>query len=261
MTVSCADIYIKQNLILPGGNSLNFLSSAVAMPDVKAAVIGAVGTDSYASMIRSHYREYSIDETRLYNAEGATASNKVYINGQGERFFMPDSWNSGVYGNFRLSDDDWNFAAGFDLWAMCSVDPNFDEALRRKPENVIFCADFLDTADTAKMEQSSKSAGIIFASGDGNLAEEMGKLSAKCGVLCVTTMGSGGSVAFKDGIEYFSKAEPAERVIDTTGCGDAYQAVFAVSYLSGSTIPEAMEKAGKAARSVLSSFGGFHLPE
>jgi sugar/nucleoside kinase (ribokinase family) len=53
-----------------------------------------------------------------------------------------------------------------------------------------------------------------------------------------------------------AKAVPVEHVVDTTGCGDAYQAAFTVAWFKNKDIQAAMEAGSMAASDVLSHLGG-----
>ena len=72
----------------------------------------------------------------------------------------------------------------------------------------------------------------------------------------VIILGAGGSKAFLGNKEYFLPAPKVEKVIDTTGCGDSYQAAFAYIWFSKNNIEAAMEQGTIAAGKTLSHFGG-----
>jgi fructoselysine 6-kinase len=60
----------------------------------------------------------------LYPIDALTASNKIFINKDGDRYFKEDSWNGGAFDQFRLSENDWKVVAESDIVAMPGGDPN-----------------------------------------------------------------------------------------------------------------------------------------
>jgi sugar/nucleoside kinase (ribokinase family) len=257
MTVACEDIYVEQGFSFPGGNALNYLTCAAAEGIVHCAYIGAVGNDRAGEAVRAHMKSRKIDISRLHVREGATASNRIYISKSGERYFMPDSWSNGVYGEFRLDEDDWRFAAEYNLWAIASLDPNFGETLVRKTDKQILSVDFLDTKDIPLMRASVRVIDILFASADDACVPAMREIARETGKLLVPTLGDKGSVAFCGDDIFTHDPIPVSTVVDTTGCGDSFQAAFCISYRKNRNIPEALAAGSRAAARVLDHFGGW----
>lgn len=256
MTVCCMDIYAQQSIKCIGGNSVNFATQCVQSGVRQVALLGGIGNDAYGAEIKNHLRKYTIDVSHLYTMEGVTASNKIYITETGERTFRPDSWNGGVYEIFRLSPEDWDFMRTFDIVAMPCLDPNFPEALNRLSPSNKFVVDFLDTRDFNRMENALPKMDIAFISGDAEVIEIVKPLSEKYGKLIVVTLGAEGSVAVLNGKTYSHGAVAVDNVIDTTGCGDAYQAAFTISWFRDHDLNAAMEAGAVAASRILSHFGG-----
>lgn len=256
MTVSCADIYVEQNITKPGGNALNVLTCCAGMNQGICAVIGAIGNDEYGDIIRNHYRTTGIDDSHLHTLDGETASNRIYIDLKGDRYFMPDSWTNGVYGGFRLDEKDWRFAEGFDVWVTASLDPNYQDMIRRKGKKVKLAVDFLDTADNALMEKTLPSISYLFASGDEKLAQCVRAYTKNNALVGVVTFGAEGSAAFVDGARYDEPARFAEKVVDTTGCGDSFIGAFLVMYEMTGDVRKALSAGSSAALKILDHFGG-----
>jgi len=72
------------------------------------------------------------------------------------------------------------------------------------------------------------------------------ELAAQCRTVLVLTLGAGGSVAFRGRERWRQPALPLARVVDTTGCGDAFQAAFLSCWLK-SQDPAASLRAGAEA--------------
>ncbi len=74
--------------------------------------------------------------------------------------------------------------------------------------------------------------------------------------LIVVTLGAQGSYAYYNGESYYQPALSATKVIDTTGCGDAYQAAFALTYYKTQNIQKSMSDGAYAALQILQAWGG-----
>ncbi|HEX3029798.1 MAG TPA: PfkB family carbohydrate kinase, partial [Clostridia bacterium] len=114
MTVLCVDIYKGIDKECVGGNALNIATQYIKSGADNVSVLGAIGKDRYGRLIRDYFLKSRIDTSHLHEIEGDTASNIIYIDKSGDRYFLPDSWNGGVYDTFRLSEDDWSFVNSHD---------------------------------------------------------------------------------------------------------------------------------------------------
>ena len=260
MTVCCVDIYVGTDKAVLGGNALNFSTQAVISGAEKVAVLGAIGNDSYGERISKYLKSRGVDTSHLHVVTGRTASSRLYHTEQNDRYELPDSWDGGVYADFRLSEEDWAFVSNFDIVTMNYYDPNLKSVLEKK-KGYKLVLDYLDTRDFDFMDRAMPQTDICFISGNREMAGRMKDLSEKHGVLVVVTLGADGSLAFFKGEEYTMGAEIVERVVDTTGCGDSYQAAFTVSYYLDGDIKAAMKKGSEAAAIVLSHYGGVNEDE
>lgn len=256
MTVACVDLYLQQGMQCVGGNSLNFLTQCRKEEVEETAIIACVGTDDMGLKVREHLESRAIDTSHLYFRDGKTASNKIYITDEGERTFLPDSWDGGVYQDFSLSEADWAFLGQYDILAIPANNLNFFEALKRKAADQRLVVDFLDSRDYSLIERSLPFMDIGFISGDWEMIEKLKPVSRKVDTMVVVTLGSEGSVTLLRGETYFQGAIPVRQVVDTTGCGDSYQAAFTVSWFQHRDIRVAMMRGAIAASYVLQHFGG-----
>lgn len=256
MTVCTVDGYPDQGIECVGGNSLNFATQCRRSGVERVSLVGGVGTDDYGAVVLDHLRGEGIDVSHVYRLEGATATNKLYVTADGERFQVPDSWRGGVYETFRLSDDDWDFVNRHDVVAMPCLDPNLAQALERVRGDCRFVVDFMHTRDFDTVAANLGHVGIAFFADDREIAADLEPIAARSNVPIVLTMGAEGSLAFWDGEAFFQPALPVGRVVDTTGCGDAYQASFTVSWFHEGDVQQAMVAGAEAAALVLAHFGG-----
>lgn len=71
----------------------------------------------------------------------------------------------------------------------------------------------------------------------------------------IITLGDKGSVALVDGGIIRQPAMPVERIVDTTGCGDAFQAAFTVEWLCSGDLAKALQSGAENAAKTLHHYG------
>jgi fructoselysine 6-kinase len=120
-------------------------------------------------------------------------------------------------------------------------------------------ADFLDLSDYKKdpgiLEQSIEQLTISFISGDHDLVENLRPLSRTTGCLIVITLGEDGSAAILKGEPIFQPSFKVTETLDSTGCGDAFQAAFTVSYWRERNLQRALESGARQASTVIQHYG------
>ena len=73
----------------------------------------------------------------------------------------------------------------------------------------------------------------------------------------VVTFGPEGSMVVGSGIYHERPADAVKSVVDTTGAGDSFAAVFLSTYLGGKSISEALQAASQKAANVVQMRGAF----
>jgi sugar/nucleoside kinase (ribokinase family) len=255
LTCLSMDLYVDQGLEYVGGNALNVATQCRRSGVERVAVVGAVGADAYADPILDHLRTEAIDSSHVYRLDGATATHKLYLT-DGDRQDPPDAWQGGVFDVFRPSDADWDFVNTFDVAAIGAGDPNFAAAVARLSPHVKLVADFLDTRDFDSLERHIDRINVAVMSARREDVERTRMLSAEHPVLILITLGAEGSVALWQGEAYVQPALPVATVVDTTGCGDAFQGAFIVSWFQDYDIGKALHAGAEAAAHTLTHFGG-----
>lgn len=257
MTCSTVDLYPQKHLLFAGGNAVNFAIQCRMSGTAEVSVLGAAGQDRYEVEIRRRLESHYINTSHFRRLPGKTASNRIYINEQGDRYFLPDSWDGGVYAEYRLTDEDWAFANTHHLVSMVTVDENFTAALTRLNAPVLFHADFLDTRNFGLLEQNLNRIDIAFFSGDDAVVERAKSIARSRTAFIVVTLGAQGSVALRHDQVVFQPALPSVNVVDTTGCGDAFQAAFICSWYRHYDLQQALLNGSEAAAKTLTHMGGF----
>ncbi|MCL2690513.1 MAG: PfkB family carbohydrate kinase [Chitinispirillia bacterium] len=257
LTCCCADVFPENGTVIAGGNALNVAASCSKTGKADAFLLGNIGTDQYGEKIKETADKYKINRDRLYEAKGVSASNKIYLTDGGDRYFKDDSWTGGVYQDYRISIHDETFMMSFDAVATTFNDPNFDQILKVKyGSDFLLSVDFLDHTPSDKWSDYLSEIDLFFISGKKESLPLLKKWSAEYPkTVFVMTLGADGSIAYKDGAEYKCEAVKAEKIVDTTGCGDSYQGAFIVDYLINNDVLSAMKAGSKAAAVTLSFVG------
>ena len=74
--------------------------------------------------------------------------------------------------------------------------------------------------------------------------------------IIVLTLGAEGSIAFEGDRSYTQKALTTDKVIDSTGCGDAFQAAFTATYFNTKDIQASLLAGAELGNQAAMSFGG-----
>ncbi len=256
LTLCCIDYFPEKGVIAAGGNSLNLAANCAKTGKADVYLMGNIGTDMYAEKIKEKADEYNINRDRLYEVDGATASNRLYHTMDGDRYEKEGSWDNGVYGDYEISADDEKFMKQFDAVAAIAWSPNFKHIIEiSKNSDFLLAVDFSDHAPSEEWREFIPAIDLFFISAKKEDLFTYQKWSVEYPAVFVATLGKDGSMAYKDGAEYFCEAEKVAEVVDTTGCGDSYQGAFIVDYLLHRDVKSAMKAGAKAAAVTLSFVG------
>lgn len=257
MTCCCTDVYPEKNVIVAGGNALNVGANCKLTNLADVYLMGNIGTDAFGKVIKEVAKQYELNVDRLYEVNGESAHNIVYIADNGDRYFKTDSWHNGVYGEYRISEEDAAFMQTMDVIATTRNDPNLKEIIEiRRKGQFVLAVDFLDWDLDEAWELWLDAIDLFFISGKKRDLPKLKEWSiAYPKNVFVATLGEEGSIAYKAGNIYTCKAVEVEQVVDTTGCGDSYQGTFIAYYIETGDIEQAMEEGSKAAAKTLGFVG------
>lgn len=260
MSTICADVFADTEEIRLGGEALNFAMTISKYSHVSISLMGAVGNDYIAQKaIKCIKERKTIDMSCVHVIDnGKTATNRIYHDSEGNRYFKEDSWDGGVYQDFRLSDIDKKKLQEADIVFINYYSPNFQDILDLKSEyGYEMAVDFDVVRNFVELEELIKQIDFIFFSGDEQTLMVLKNWSKLYDGIFNATLAEKGSVSFYNGKEYCADAIPVEKIVDTTGCGDSYHAAFIASYLNNHNINVAMEEGSLAAANTLAFLGGF----
>jgi sugar/nucleoside kinase (ribokinase family) len=238
-TVAAMDQFSQAGTAHAGGNALN---QAVRFRHLghETLFAGALGTDKAGDVIAALLSAEGVDLSCLHRVEGQTASNRLVNDAAGERHGVAGAWENGVYTDFRLSQADWDHMAACDVWCTHADCPDFAEALRRKRVDQRLAVDFLHLLDPERLAACAGVADICYIGGTPDMAGPLAELSKDRPGVMVLTLGAQGSLAFSGGRQYHQPAVETAGVVDTTGCGDAFQAAFTASWLTNGDLEAAL---------------------
>lgn len=258
MTCCCVDVFPEKNTIAVGGNALNLAVNCAMTNLAEVYLMGNIGNDDYGKEIIKVIDKYKIGREHLYVVEGQTANHIIKIAKDGDRYFTEGSWTDGVYGDYRISEQDRKYMNTMDAVAVTLYDPNYKDIINiRRNGNFTLAVDFHDESLKEEWKEDLDAIDLFFISGKTQELPELKKWSAQFPqTVFVATLGAKGSIAYFKEEEFVWPAEKVDEVIDTTGCGDSYQGAFIAHYLKTKDILYAMKEGSKSAARTLTHVGG-----
>jgi sugar/nucleoside kinase (ribokinase family) len=228
------DIYVETGDSALGGCSCN-LARAAADAGAHAALFAVVGDDDRGKDVLARLAATSL-ERHVRVETGATAVQQIRVEPSGERTFC--GWAPGVVAAYAPSPDELAALRGFDVLALADT-PAWDACLALPGPRKV--ADFSQDAATAW-----RFAGLDIAF-VGGTPGDLDRLRAHArDQIVVLTAGAAGAWALA-GDRVLHQPSLATTVVDTTGCGDAFQGAFTVAHFSGSHLAGALAAGARAA--------------
>lgn len=259
------DRYLDLGIESVGGISLNFAVNARRSGAGQVALVSGTGADAGDQATRAKLAREGVDATHLHLLPGATASQAIRVARGGERMFPPGGYDPGVLAAFRLDPADLAFIGTFEVVAVPYFrqiehlfGPAMDAATRGGAKRV---ADLLDGEDLGSdlrgIDRLLDTLDLVFISGDQATVERLVPRSRHSSAVIVVTHGAEGSTALVGGRRHFEPAVPVpvDQRIDTTGCGDAFQAAFVVDYFERDDLPAALRAGAMGAARVIRHLG------
>ena len=254
-SVAAMDFFPQQNNHYAGGNSLK---QAIRFRQMgyQSAFVGALGTDDAGDRVAVLLQTESVDVSHMHRVNGFTARNKIINDDLGERYGIEGAWEGGVYEEFKLGEADWEYIKGFDVWSTHANGPNYLSALERKNSDQFMSVDFLHLKDYELLQKSLRTIDIACFGGTADMIDDLAQIAKNNRGIIVLTLGAEGSIAFERDRSYTQKALTTKKVVDATGCGDAFQAAFTASYINTKDIRASLLAGAKLGDKAALSFGG-----
>jgi len=255
------DLYLPEGERRLGGISANFARSARAC-GAAAALYAAVGDDDEGRFLRGVLAGAGLAPLRLRRLAGESALQRIRVAPGGERRF--DGFRAGVLSRYRLEPHEAAELGGYDVVAVPASPETrgvYEQvlALAPGPRRV---ADFSlesplgDAADpVAWLAPFADALDIAFVGGAPDFADALAALSTRTRAVLVLTAGAAGAWAFFRGAQAHEPTH-ARTLVDTTGCGDAFQAAFTVAALQGETLEVSLAAGAERAAQIAAQWGG-----
>jgi fructoselysine 6-kinase len=251
----CVDVYPDKNELRPGGEALNIASQLSGRADATVFLRSHLGEDDYAAFLLDAIKRLDIEQ-RITTEPGESAHHVIKNAADGDRYFEEGAWHGGVGGNLALRPEDLDLIANVDAIFATLWEPNLRAIAERDARSGLLAVDFNEQRDLSAWEDVLTSIDIACFSADQRQVPELRERARRSDTLYLLTFGGEGSLVFHQNDAFECPAIQQDRVIDTTGCGDCYQAHFVAELLQGSDIPQAMRIATARASEVTQYLGG-----
>jgi len=256
------DDYLDLNQQFVGGISLNFAINARQCGAEAVSLVSCVGPDLGGQRVLTRLAQEAVEASHVAVLPGKTPCQAIHITAEGERVFPPGGFRPGVLTDFQLSPADLDFICQHDILAAPlyrQIEPIFDRVVRHAGFRGMRVADFLNGSDYDRAYDRVTTyldhLDLIFISGTQATIEAMQPISRHYQGLIVVTLGAGGSTALVEGQTIHQPALAVTRPLDSTGCGDAFQAAFTVTYSRSGQIEAALYQGARQAATVLQHYG------
>ncbi len=246
-----------------GGISLNFAVHAKRCGATAVSLISRIGSDDNGRFVLKKLAQEKINASHVTILEGKTATCAILVRDAGERIFPTDGYCPNVLTNLTLSPAELNFIQQHDIlvarYDHSQPDSFFDQIIVELDFNGKRVADFGDWSDfdgdVAVMLNYLNWLDLAFVSGNQEAIEALRPISRQIEGIIVVTMGAAGSVALVNGRITSQPAILISNPLDTTGCGDAFQAAFTVTYFQTGNLEKALFDGAILATKVVQKYG------
>jgi fructoselysine 6-kinase len=259
------DRYSECQLDRAGGIGLNVAVHArrLCAPSDTVTLVAPLGDDRGAGLVREAMTRAGVLAC-LEVVPGATPVQHIRHAAGGERVF--ERYDEGVVGGFRVSPLQCRTIAGSDVLATTAFGQGlafFESVLACRPPG-LRAVDFTNANDIGDPLAFVERYAARFDVGlfgltpaDSGLIDALELLARRLERLLVVTLGAHGSIALGRAERLACPAVPVERVVDTTGAGDAFTAGFVCAYARDRDVAGALARASVVASGTLGRLGSF----
>jgi len=251
-----------------GGITANFARHARSEFPVSddIQIISCVGSDDGADLVLSSLVDSGI-KCHISKLAGVTPVQHIEIEPDGEKNFV--RYDEGVLRDFSFGDSERRIIENSDLLVApvyLQIVDLYDDLMniRTSGQVAIDFADFLQYPDFDLLERYIDNVDIGFfglsVKNDKAIAR-IAELASRHRKLFIVTLGAHGSRAFRGGEHFDCPAADVDKVIDTTGAGDAFAAGFLAKYCHDHGIEEALQSGAAVAAMVVGHYGSYLQPE
>jgi len=266
MKIACVgdvgiDYYKNLGLLKPGGIAFNFAYNLRGLGIKSVSLISVLGNDRFSKKLFNLLKSIEINASHVQKLSGNSPKQNIFL-GKGERKFT--GYEAGVLKKWKLRKKDRDFIKKQDAIFVPLSDGmehifNDVKKINGPIKAVDFSQDY-EFADFDKKEsvitKNAKYFDVIFIGGEKKYEKAVQVLAKQyLRKVFILTLGKDGSIAYHEGIKILQPAYKIKKVVDTTGCGDAFQAAFLASWLENKNIKTALIKGAKRAADIIKTVG------
>lgn len=248
-----------------GGIGLNVAVHCrrLCRPEDTVFVLAPIGDDDGARVVRDAVARAGVTD-RLVQRPGATSMQHIRQGPDGERLFT--RFEEGVLRGFELGLAERELISASDILTTAAFGQGLElfEAALACPSRGLRAVDFTNANDIgdplAFVERHAArfDVGLFgLTPADAGLIDALERLARRLERLLVVTLGAHGSLALGGAERLACPAVPVERVVDTTGAGDAFTAGFVCAYAHDRDVAGALARASAVASATLGHLGAF----
>ncbi|MDP3917834.1 MAG: PfkB family carbohydrate kinase [Candidatus Woesebacteria bacterium] len=259
------DYYENLNLLKPGGIAFNFAYNLKKSGVKNVSLVSVLGNDEYTKKLLAVLKKTKINSNNIQKISGNSPKQNIFLK-KGERKFT--GYAPEVLKNWKLRKKDIEFIKTQDAVFVPLNDgmKHIFDAIK-KIDRVIKVVDFSQDSEFADFDKkenvitkNAKYFDIIFVGGKKKHQKLIQSLSEKYSKkVFVLTLGKSGSIGFLNKSTINQSAYKINRIVDTTGCGDAFQAGFLASWIKKKNIKTALQSGTKRASSIIKHVGSTPL--
>lgn len=256
------DVYLHQNKMYPGGNSVNVAVLTKRAGAEAAAYMGIFGDDKAGKLMYNSLHAEGLDLSRVRIIHGTNSKNCIHLNEQNDREWIGNNGGGDCEG-LKLSflPQDIDYIKSFDV-VHSSVHSNIPYLFPLIAGEAFISMDFSDGYTDERISSLCPYLDLAFFSGGGCTREEIDSTIEKAlfagAKLVVTTMGTDGSFVTNGKERIFQPAVTAtEPVIDSLGAGDTYISAFLLEYFNTKDMSKAALAGAQFALNSLKYYGAF----
>ena len=274
MKIVCAgdcgvDLYLPSKKYYPGGITANFTKQARRCfdDDDQIYIISAIGNDGEAAQLAYNSTNLPGIECHIPILKGETPVQYIEVKEDGEKNFV--KYERGVLKDFILKPDQIEVIRKADLIVTPVYQQihNVFDVIMSSPLSGTIAVDFSDFADHPDfnlLKKYIKKINICFfglESHQTDLIDQISFIAENFNTLMVITLGAEGSIAIKGKNIYRCSALEVEKIVDTTGAGDAFAAGFLARYTKDYSIDNALRAGAKIAAKTIQHIGATPPPQ
>lgn len=268
MKIACVgdcgvDQYLPSKKLYPGGITANFTRQARRSfdKDDQIYIISAIGNDGNAAELAFNSVNLPGIECYIEKYVGTTPVQYIGIKEGGEKDFV--KYDEGILKNFKLTSDQTKIIHDADLIMTPVYEQihNVFNLIMSIPKTGTIAVDFSDFAqhpDFDLLHSHIDQIDIAFFGLDHKhqiLIEQIENIARYKQKLMIVTLGEHGSIAFKGNETWSCPAIKVDKIIDTTGAGDAFAAGFLAGYMHHHSTENALKKGAKIAAKTIQHIG------